>query len=452
MAQFFGLIPLNAANFESGSATNGQVLSADGSGGASWETASGGGGVTDVTYADLVTLIGASGLTAGQQYRITDYATTHYIVDGDGNQYTTGDGIIVGTTEPLIVTAVSANNLYVEAKSELFPADVIHYDWNPNNWLSNYHFAVDEMTIITGWKGVIISRHDTILNIDAPADWRNCKTRRWETAAPAWVGTTNYDANSIVGHAGTSKIYCSLVNNNLNNEPAGVDDAYWVVLLDLSNFTYWNSSPSKWNDIPSGATYSDFLLFYDFSGCYSIKIDGDYQLLTDSVFFSYVINNLDAKSGFTNNTIGSGFTNNTIGSGFSGNMIDSNFTNNTIGSSSYSNTIGSDSSYNTIGSSFYNNKISSGFSYNKFGAGCDSNIIGSNFSYNIIGAYFYSNIIGSGFNSNEVSNESCSGVDFSSATHVYGAYNCYIYKRLDGTKKLRYFDNSDVQQVVAVTA
>ena len=43
MAQFFGLIPLNAENFESGEATDGQVLSADGSGGASWETVEGGG-------------------------------------------------------------------------------------------------------------------------------------------------------------------------------------------------------------------------------------------------------------------------------------------------------------------------------------------------------------------------------------------------------------------------
>lgn len=44
MAQFFGLIPLNADNFESGEATEGQVLSADGLGGAGWETPSGGGG------------------------------------------------------------------------------------------------------------------------------------------------------------------------------------------------------------------------------------------------------------------------------------------------------------------------------------------------------------------------------------------------------------------------
>lgn len=44
MAQFFGLTPLNAANFESGAATDGQVLTADGAGGAAFEDAAGGGG------------------------------------------------------------------------------------------------------------------------------------------------------------------------------------------------------------------------------------------------------------------------------------------------------------------------------------------------------------------------------------------------------------------------
>ena len=43
MAQFFGLIPINAANFESGAAGDGQVLTADGAGNAAWEDAAGGG-------------------------------------------------------------------------------------------------------------------------------------------------------------------------------------------------------------------------------------------------------------------------------------------------------------------------------------------------------------------------------------------------------------------------
>ena len=70
MAQFFGLIPLNADNFESGSATEGQVLSADGSGGASWETVESGGGGIDTTrvYPDVIIVTGAGSPEANGLY------------------------------------------------------------------------------------------------------------------------------------------------------------------------------------------------------------------------------------------------------------------------------------------------------------------------------------------------------------------------------------------------
>jgi len=59
--------------------------------------------IVDTTYANLVTLIGNSELIPGLKYRITDFATKHYIVNGNGVQYT--GSIITGNTEPLIVTA-----------------------------------------------------------------------------------------------------------------------------------------------------------------------------------------------------------------------------------------------------------------------------------------------------------------------------------------------------------
>jgi len=439
MAQFFGLIPLNADNFESGSASEGQVLSADGSGGASWETVEGGSGtpLVDVTYAQLVTLIGASGLTAGQQYRITDFATTHYIVDGGGTQYTTGDGVIVGVTEPLIITAVDVNKLDMVAKSATYPQDIIYYDWNPDNWLHDLSFAVDGTTIITGWKGVIISRYDTIKEIQAPSDWRNCVTRRWETAAPAWDAETTYAAGDIISHAFTvdeetiSMVYKSLVGTNVGNEPAGETDAYWIVLLNLSTFTYWNASSSSWNGIPSAVTYYDFKLFQDFEYSYQIHITTYIpSLLINSIFVGEATSNTIGSS-FYYNTIGGGFYSNTIGDGFSSNTTGG-FSSNTIGNNFSSNTIG-DFSFNTIGNNF---------SFNTSGYSFTSNTIGDDFYSNTIGDGFYSNTIGDGF----------SQTDYTSATHVYGYYDCTLFKRLDGTPKLRYFDNNDVQQVVAVTA
>lgn len=43
LAQFLALIPMTAGNFDSGAATDGQVLTADGAGNAAWEAATGGG-------------------------------------------------------------------------------------------------------------------------------------------------------------------------------------------------------------------------------------------------------------------------------------------------------------------------------------------------------------------------------------------------------------------------
>lgn len=69
MTKFIGMIPLNAENFESGEATEGQVLSADGSGGASWETPSGGGAIESVrVYPDVIVVTGAGSSEANGLY------------------------------------------------------------------------------------------------------------------------------------------------------------------------------------------------------------------------------------------------------------------------------------------------------------------------------------------------------------------------------------------------
>jgi len=388
-----------ATEIDSNGANPGDVLTADGSGGSSWAILPS--PIIDVTYAELVALIGSQDLIPGQQYRITDYATKHYIVDGDNLQYTTGDGIVTGVTEPLICLAVGVDEIHAEVKSEMYPQDIIYYDWDANNWLNDLSFGYDDgggVAIISGWKGVIISRHDTLKQIKAPSDWRNCLTRRWETAATAWDSGTTYGIGNIVSHAATSMVYKSLVAANLNNEPTGADTGYWVVMLDLTTHIYWNASPTSWNGITSGAGYDDFLLFNSLADVFNVNIDTTVchpvegapiiLLLPRSTFF---------KDTFELN-IGAGFSSNTIGAEFQG---------------------------NTIGAGFYGNTI---------------------------GAYFSSNTIGAGFTMNEVTDMAISSVDFTTATHVYGGYNCYLYKRPDGTAKLRYYDNSDVQQIVLPTA
>ncbi len=445
---------VDVSDIDSNGADAGDVLTADGGGGASWETLPA--PIIDVTYAELVALIGAGDLVAGQQYRITDFATTHYIVDGDSTQYTTGDGIVVGVTEPLICLAVGVDEIHAEVKSEMYPEDIIHYDWNPDNWINDLSFGYDDgggAVIISGFKGVIISRHDTLRQLNAPSDWRNCLTRRWETDANAWDSGTSYSIGNIVSHAGTSMVYKSVQNANLNNEPTGGDDEYWIVMLDLSTYTYWNANPTSWNGVPSGAGYDDFLLFND--DCRNIDIERitpfywEYAkkyipptLILNSVFFGIALTN-EIGYLFTYNTIGAGFYSNTIGAEFHSNTIGANFRSNTIGAEFHSNTIGANFSYNTIVANFRSNTIGANFSYNT---------IGKIFSYNTIGARFQKNTITHSFVMNEVADNAIYNIDFTGASHVYASYNCYLYKRPDGTAKLRYYDNADAQQIVLPTA
>ena len=126
--------------------------------------------IIDVTYDELVALMDPSDerLVPGQFYRITDFATVHWMVDCNNNYIlddTDGEKVIhTGTTEPLIVFATSENTLSPFAYSETHPEDIIRYDWNVTNWESKKMFY-DKWAIVTGkhrdWGTVSQSRYST---------------------------------------------------------------------------------------------------------------------------------------------------------------------------------------------------------------------------------------------------------------------------------------------------
>lgn len=204
--------------------------------GAAWKdtgsSASSGGGIVDILYADLVAAIGASTLVPGTFYRITNFATRHYM--DNGSQMI--DVINVGQTEPLLVMALSANSISSEAKSSLFPQDIIHYDWNPANWLWDNGFSDtttddENPTIIDGFKGVIMYRHDTINNNKVSYDFRNVKFRRYKISAAIWDVATSYNTFKLVEHGNI--LYMSLINANVGNAPIA-SGPYWAKLIDFT--------------------------------------------------------------------------------------------------------------------------------------------------------------------------------------------------------------------------
>lgn len=458
-------------------------------------------GVVEVTYGELVELISTSGLTIGSQYKISDFRTRHYIVDADGNRYFGDGNEITGDLEPLIVSANGIASIDKEAKSEIYPQDVIYYDWNPNNWLTDMSFADADDTssvIITDFKGVITYRHDTILDNSTCYDFRNVKFRRWEVLVPEWSGTTTYQTGDFVKFQGF--VYKTFpTTGNTNNLPE-LESNNWIRVLDLSKTTFWNVYDNNMNGIPSNPNvYGDFKTFAEGSGnatyefsCRSNHIEGlnddsntwmsNATRLSNIVFFlknsnSYSLYNNKIGSGSYGNTFcGDYIYNNNISNSFSINLV-TNLSYCTIDSTcreniifgAHKSRIETNSFRNVISSYFSQNYIGSGCGDNYFGYNIQYNTFGQNFSSNVLGCYSYKNTFGnniwsgnfikqtvnpySAFINNYINNDlNFTGIDFSSSTHVYGDYSTEIVKAFGGSIKLMYVDNGGVQQIVSVNS
>lgn len=420
---------------------------------------SSGGGVESVTYSELAAAISGSDLVAGQQYLITDFKTVHYIVDADGTQYV--DTIVEGDLEPLIVTATATNKLDAVAKSTTFPQDIIRIDFDEDNWLDDMAFSdhTGAPVIVTGWKGTIYFRHDTLYDNYMGYDFRNCKFRRWKTSVAAWSGATTYGVFDYVTYSNI--IYRSLHGSNTNQQPDTQTDN-WTPVLNLTLTEYWNASPGSYNSIDSHTDFDDFKTFVEGadSATYEICCRSNYigsfkdtdtynnfipSILSNNVFF------LQDQDFYTiyDNVIGPNFCNNTIGKYLYQNTIGPDVGNNQIGELFDSTFIagGNNRVYQAhnsfFGRSFQNNNIGSGFSYNMVGNQFQSNVVGVDCTQNTFGNGFRQNKMKNGFTMNRAEDNLTSGIDFTAATHVYGAYSCAIGKRLDGTAKISYINNSD---------
>ena len=155
------------------------------------------------------------------------------------------------------------------------------------------------------------------------------------------------------------------------------------------------------------------------------------------------------KTDFKGNIISQEFGYNNIGFGCVGNTFSGETVKNTIHDYFGFNLLSGSFSYNTIGSGFYSNEIGDGFGFG--GSQNQGNIIGNNFYDNSIGEYFYNNFVRDNFygntlvdyfQQNNVTND-VNFTDFTSATHVYGYYNCNIFRRSDNVLKLSYYDAMD---------
>lgn len=124
---------------------------------------SGTGEVIHTTYAELVSLIGSSGLVVGAKYRITDYITSFKSWRSGGHQF------------DVIVTACANNALYTEAQAALHDGDGYFANSDLNSWKLWYdvtnNTAKHKQATSEG-KGTILRMIDEFDN-DADYDFKN---------------------------------------------------------------------------------------------------------------------------------------------------------------------------------------------------------------------------------------------------------------------------------------
>ena len=125
--------------------------------------------VTDITHADLVSAKAAGELVPGVNYRITDFQTVYDQPDfnNDGTPKTNPE-VKTGSVEPITVTAISANELGVDAFQEDHPNDVIQYILEFTTPVTN-----------TPTKGRIIKRIDD-KNNESDFDHKNVLFKRYK--------------------------------------------------------------------------------------------------------------------------------------------------------------------------------------------------------------------------------------------------------------------------------
>jgi hypothetical protein len=299
-----------------------------------------------------------------------------------------------------------------------------------------------------------------------------------DTNFPSVGGGTNGDGGNVVNDGfqfnviGDNVLFNAL-NLNFTNNKIGNDFWFNVFGQNTSDNTIGNLFVGN-SGIGGFPTEIGDNFISNNLGNYSAfnEIDTDFQYNKIGHFFG------NAGSG-TQNIISTGFNNNNIGNYFGddgsqtsgGNNIGINFTLNEIGSLFYSNTVGNDYQNNTVGNEFDNNTVGTNFSKNNISNGFNNNNIGNYFFINTVGDNFNGNTVGDSTFSNTVGNEfitntvgsnfirnqiecSPSSIDFTTgpATHVYGDYNCIIFKRPDSTLRLSYYDNSDVLNITNIDA
>ena len=344
--------------------------------------------LASVTYSELVDNITGGTLTPGRFYLMTDFQTCYDQPNFNNlkDPITTGN-YKTGTTEPILLLAVSTTGFSPTVYSTLYTNDKITYDitWNTTEITSG------------STKGRITERIDNFNN-RTDYDNRSILFKRYY----GYSYYENEPLSGLVGISGITGTTAVLYGNTGTTFNSNLSTGNIVSVQNLNpSFFEVISVESDSLAIISGVTIS-------------VTTDSPYYQGNEDSIMSYYQPNIRQDQVFEYTTFdyvnlyGGGAVNNYIGNysnlylefGVGDFLLANNvfindddfvYRNNTIGDRSYNNTFNDDCDNNQIGDSFYNNSMNDDF---------DGNIIGENFNNNYITSNFNNNRIGSDFNNN----------------------------------------------------
>ena len=413
----------------------------------------GGGGIIDVTFSALTTLIGSGLLVPGQFYKITDYATAHNIMRTSPPEQHRG------SNEPLIVLATSTNTLHHQAISTLYPQDIIYYDitGGDTNDISFFNSNVP----ISELKGVIYYREDTVKNVSTYFDFRNVINRRWAINPDSWISPTVGKFSGQVAGMTTDVTIQSSNVGRIGNITLTANGTTILALIQA-----WNTAndhnrvvvqgPGDTSQIPSanivlsggGGEYAQYAIVkYTDSNVYqNIIIDNSSTPGVDSTWRKIV----SMTNPYISTYLDSFNITNSIRI-----PVNNNDTQDYLTFVDYSNTNNFEVGPITVdnSSSILGNNVFFSGTNSKIGRECFYNTIGDYFNYNTIGDNFTKNTIVDNFQNNKVNSNTCNNINFSSSTLVYLSYNKEItnmYSLSSGTvTKLWYYDGDNSLTIFA---
>lgn len=366
-----------------------------------------GGGLTDITYASLVSLMGTNGLTPGSYYRITDFRTCYDQPDYDiyKNSITTGN-YKVGANHPIVVLATSVSTISQDAWQESFPKDKIRYDitWSATEHTGGTAYGriserVDEWNNRTDYdhREVIFKRYNTyVYNPNEPQSGTISVVNGVVTGIDTTF--TNFSVGSIIAIPNFSEKFFRIHSID-SNDTMSLTGSYWDV-------TSYNIKYYSVNDTMCGYYKNNVDDYSGDSNYFEYTTFGD-ALDNSSVFDNYIG---DHANGFINDGAGEFLLSNNV-------FLDGEYSNNKFGNNCYNNTFDDDCTDNTIGNYFRNNITDDDFDGNEISNFFEDNIITANFQRNFVGVSFRDNLIINGsFYRNRIGNDfyynNISGDDF----------------------------------------